>query len=55
MIAFTESISESFIIGASVVAILFGLLNAFLVLRIKVNTVEENVMGLKDDRILARN
>lgn len=55
MITFTESYSEWFIIGAAVIGILFGIINAILVLRIKVTSSEENVMGYKDDVHLKRN
>lgn len=46
----TDSVAESIIIGASLIGIVFGLLNAFLILRIKVINDDEGVMALKDDR-----
>lgn len=44
--------SEYFILGASVIGILFGLLNAILILRIKITSVEDQVMAYKDDKHL---
>lgn len=52
--AFTESMAEALVIGASVIGIVFGLLNAFLILRIKIINREESVMALKDDKIIRK-
>lgn len=52
MITITESQSELFIISAAVISILFGLINALSIIRIKVVSPEEEQMALKDDRHL---
>ena len=48
--AITDSIAESLVIGAAIIGILFGLLNAILILRIKVSNYEEEVLALRDDK-----
>lgn len=52
MITITESQSEIFIIAAAVVSILFGLINALAILRIKMVSIDEEQMALKDDKHL---
>lgn len=42
--------TEWFIIGASLISILFGMLNAWLILRVRIIEVDEEVMELKDDK-----
>jgi hypothetical protein len=42
--------SEIFILAAAVVSILFGLYNAWWILRIEIVNKEDEVMQLKDDR-----
>lgn len=49
---FSDSVSEALIIGASLIAIAFGLLNALIILRIKVFDRDEAVMALKDDKMV---
>ena len=46
--------SEWFILIASVVGILFGLFNAWWILRIEIVSTDEEVMALKDDKILQK-
>ena len=46
----SDSTSEYFIIGASIISILFGLFNAILILRIKIISTEDQVMAYKDDK-----
>lgn len=48
------SSEEWFIIGASIIAILFGLLNAAWILKIEIISKDEEVMALKDDRMLGK-
>jgi hypothetical protein len=55
MITITEPLAETLIIGCAILGILFGIVNSALVLRVKVITPEDNVMGYKDDRHLERN
>lgn len=43
---------EWFIIAAALISIMFGLINALLILRIKIVSKEEEVMALKDDKHL---
>jgi Na+/H+-translocating membrane pyrophosphatase len=49
MITINEHMAEVFIIGSALLAILFGLINAFIVLRIKITSVEEDMMAIRDD------
>ena len=42
--------SELFILGAAVIAIFFGLYNAWWILQIEIVNKEEEAMQLKDDR-----
>lgn len=51
MITFNSGI-EYFILASAVISILFGLLNAFLILRIKVIDAEEETMALKDEKVI---
>lgn len=51
MLIITDSIAEVLIIGAALIGILFGLINAFLILRIKVISVDEEIMALKEDKL----
>lgn len=48
MISLSDSTSEGIIIGASVIGILFGLINAIQILTMKVSN--NVVMAYKDDR-----
>ncbi len=54
MISITDTQAEIFIISAAIVSILFGLLNAFLITRIKVVSPEYQQMAYKDDKQLAK-
>lgn len=51
MTTITDSVAEALIIGASIIAIIFGLLNAFLILRIKVISEDDGVMALKENKL----
>lgn len=42
--------SEIFILGSAIIGIIFGLYNAWWILRIEIVNKEEEVMQLKDDR-----
>ena len=46
-----DSISESLILGASLIGIAFGLINAFLILRIKVVEDEEGASLKNNERL----
>ena len=48
----SSSSSELFIIVASIIGILFGLINALLIMRIKIVSSEDEIMALRDDKIL---
>jgi len=50
----TDSISEALIIGSALIAIVFGLINALIILRIKVFDRDEAVMALKDDKMVQK-
>lgn len=49
MLTINEQMAQVFILGSALLAILFGLINAIIVLRIKITTVEDDMMALKDD------
>lgn len=49
MLTITEPISQMFILGACIIGLLFGFLNAYLILRVKVISIEEEVMAIKGD------
>lgn len=48
----SSSSAELFIIVASIISVIFGLINALLVMRIKIVSSEDEIMALKDDKIL---
>ena len=48
----SERTAELLIIGASVIGILFGLVNAIIILSIKVINPEDTAMALKEDKHL---
>ena len=45
---------EWFIIGASLISIVFGLLNAVWILKIEIVSKNEEVMALRDDKMLGK-
>ena len=51
MILISEFQAQVFIIGAALVAILFGIINALLILRVKVYTVADDEMAYKEDEL----
>jgi uncharacterized membrane protein len=55
-IAFSGGVKnqEWFIIAASVVSIIFGLINAAWILKIEIVSKDEEVMALRDDKMMGK-
>lgn len=55
-IAFSGGVNnqEWFIIAASVVSIIFGLINAAWILKIQIVSKDEEVMALRDDKMMGK-
>lgn len=50
----TDSMAEALIIGASIIAILFGLINVFVILRIKILNIDDGIMARRDDTLIKK-
>ena len=46
----SSTFAEFFIIGSAIVGILFGLINALMIMKIEVVNKDEEVMALKDEK-----
>ncbi len=53
-ILLTDSMAEALIIGASLIGILFGLLNVILILRIKILNIDDGIMARRDDKLIKK-
>ncbi len=46
--------SEIFIIGSAIVAIIFGLINALMIMKIEIISRDDEVLALRDDKQLEK-
>ena len=53
-ILITDSMAEALIIGASLIGIVFGLINVIVILRIKILNIDDGIMARRDDKMIKK-